>query len=299
LRTLFALLTILNTLMVFGQDLPRKNGSYEISKAYHYFLHNNKGDVTKKISNKQNRPCLVYYLDTLGNVIEKVGYKIYQNRNLRHITFVELNNYEQSKITETIHYTFEDNNNHRPQYKTNYYYNFRNEIIQERQLFLKDSCIMQFDYEYDSFGNKTKTILDPTYYYLKAYDKESKIISFQQIYEGKLRWEWTYTYSDTKRVGKFKTYFKDGKDYTKEEIRIYQNGNLKQIEDKYTSQEGISEKTIFYYDKVGLLKKIELYRAFPSNTEYRLESYYDIKIRYNCKLQNEIIMRINKTIFDD
>src|SRR5690606_22091261 len=139
---------------------------------------------------------------------------------------------------------------------------------------------MQFDYEYDSNSNKTKTIFNPTYYYQRVFDNHSKIQSIQQIYDNKLRWEWTYTYTDTTRIGEFKTFYNDGKDYTKKEIRTYRNGQLMEVEEKYTSQNGLSSKTVLYYDKVGLIVRIDFFEAYSSNVTYRLKAFTEIKTKF-------------------
>ncbi len=58
----------------FGQNLPKKEGCIEIKKIVHHYFQNKNGERTTQLSNKANRPSLLIYLDTLGNVIERVGY---------------------------------------------------------------------------------------------------------------------------------------------------------------------------------------------------------------------------------
>ena len=158
---------------------------------------------------------------------------------------------------------------------------------------------MEFDFEYDSNGNKTRTIFNPTYYYQRVFDNQSKIQSLQQIYDNKLRWEWTYTYSDSTRIGEFKTFYNDGKDYTKKEVRTYKNGKLIEVEEKYTSQEGLSSKTVLHYDKLGLIVRIDFFQAFLNNQTYKLQAFTEVKIKFCRQLTTEIIEKINDTIYDE
>jgi hypothetical protein len=293
-------LTVLLFTSAFGQELPKKDGCIEIKKVNHYFFHNKKDEQTKKISNTANRPYLLLYLDTLGNVIEKVGYGKHHNTNLRLLDFVEQNEFENGRLTNTIKYNTDYDKNISADYKTKYFYNNTNQLIQEKELYSKtDSLFMQFDYEYDANGNKTKTIINPTYYYQRTFDKQSKISSLKQIYDSKLRWEWTYTYTDTTRIGEFKTFYNDGKDYTQKEIRIYRNEKLIEVEEKYTSQEGLSSKTVLHYDKLGLIIRIDFFEAYSSNMTYQIKGFTEIKTKFCKQLTPEIIGRINDTIYDE
>ncbi len=294
------ILTILFFTSVFGQELPRKDGCIEIKKVNHYFFHNKKGNKTKRTSNKANRPYLLLYLDTMANVIETAGFGKHHNADLRLLDFVIQNKFENIKLTSSIKYNTDYEKNISADYKTKYIYNNANQLIQERELYYQnDSLFMQFDYEYDTNGNKIKTIFNPTYYYQRAFDKYSKIQSLQQIYDNNLRWEWTYTYTDTTRIGEFKTFYNDGKDYTKKEIRKYRNGKLLEVEEKYTSQEGVSSKTILHYDKLGLINKIDLYESYSNNMTYQLISFTEIKTKFCRQLTSELIEKINQTIYDE
>jgi len=299
-KILYIILTFLLFTSAFGQDLPRKDGCIEIKKVNHYFLHNKKEKQTKKTSNTANRPYLLLYLDTLGNVIEKAGYGKHHNTDLRLLDFVEQNEFENGRLINTVKYNTDYEKNISSDYKTKYIYNNRNLLIQEKVVYYKnDSLFMLFDYEYDSVGNKTKTIFNPTYYYQRTFDNKSKILSLRQIYDNKLHWEWTYTYTDTTRIGEFRTYYNDGKDYTKKEIRKYENGKLIEVEEKYTNQEGLSSKTVLHYNKLGLIVRIEFFEAYSTNMVYELRSFTDIKVKFCRQLTSEIIKRINEAIYDE
>ena len=79
MKILNTILTFIFFASAFGQELPKRDGCIEIKKVNHYFFHNKKGNQTKRVSNKDNRPYLLLYLDTLGNLIEKAGYGKHHN----------------------------------------------------------------------------------------------------------------------------------------------------------------------------------------------------------------------------
>jgi len=297
-KVIYFILTILFFTNALGQGLPKKDGCIEIQKVNHYFKYNKKGQITKRTSNKANRPYLLCYLDSLGNLIEEVGYGKHYNRDLRILGFVKQNKFENGKLIYTITYNTDYHNNISADYKTLYYYNNSNQLIKEKEFYFEtDSLFQQYEYEYDSNGNRIKTIFNPKYYYQRVFDNQSKIQLLQQIHDNKLRWKWEYTYTDTTRIGEFKTFYNDGKDYTKKEIRTYRNGKLRQIEEKYISQEGISKKTVLFYDKFGLIVRIDFFEKYASNDNYRLKAFTEIKTKFCRQLPSEIIEKINETIF--
>lgn len=300
MKVINIIITILFFTDVFGQELPQKDGCIEIKKVNHYFLRNKNGEQTKKITNKSNRPYLLLYFDTLGNLIEKVGYGKNHNTDLRILNFIEQNKFENGKLVSVVKYTTDYDKNINADYKTIYFYNNFNQLIKEKVVYFKtDSLLMEFDYEYDSNGNETKTIFNPKYYYQRVFDNQSRIQSLQQIYDNKLRWEWTYTYTDTTRIGEFKTFYNDGKDYTKKEVRTYRNGKLIEVEEKYTSQEGLSSKTVLHYDKFGLIVRIDYFKAFSNNRTYKLQAFTEVKTKFCKELTPEIIEKINDIIYDE
>ncbi|MFT4683621.1 MAG: hypothetical protein ACI863_000213 [Flavobacteriales bacterium] len=63
-----------------------------------------------------------------------------------------------------------------------------------------------------------------------------------------------YSYSDNQRVGIFQTYYNDGKDYSKKEIRTYdKKGRLIEIEELQITRDGLEDKIKIYYDKEGVI----------------------------------------------
>ena len=300
LKILIFILSLLHFASAFGQKLPQKFGAIEVKKINHHFLKNKDYELSKKTTNKQSRPYSLSYFDTAGNLIEQAGYGKHHNTDLRLLDYVIVNKFENNKIIQSIRYETDYSKNISPEAKTLYYYNDKKQLIKETNLdFQTDTLILEFQYEYDLNGNETKTIMSPAYYYKKTYDSSSKRILLQQIHDNKLRWEYLYTYTDTTRIGDFKTYYDDGKDYTKQQINTYRGDKIIQTQEKYTSSDGLSEMTKYLYDKTGILTKIEYYSAYSSADTFKLETYIDIKVKAKCVLNNRIIEKINDTIIDD
>jgi hypothetical protein len=187
-----------------------------------------------------------------------------------------------------------------PTWKTKYIYNNQNQLVEESDFYYHtDSLFMKTTYEYDTLGHKIKTLFNPTYYYLNKFDKNNQLYSTKQIYDSKLQWEWIYVYSDTSRIGVFQTYYNDGQDYTKKELRQNKNGYLKQIEEKYTSKDGLASKTILYYNQMGIISKVENYKSYSSNVDYELTSFIIVISKHVNDLTKNFIQRVNDEIFTD
>jgi len=56
LKILIVIPSLLHFVSVFGQKLPQKIGAIEVKKINHHFLKNEDYELTKKTTNKQNRP---------------------------------------------------------------------------------------------------------------------------------------------------------------------------------------------------------------------------------------------------
>jgi hypothetical protein len=281
------------------QNLPRKEGAIEIKMINHVKIENKDGNLTRKISNKENKPRKYLYLDTLGNLIEEVGYGKYHNRDLRVLDYVTIYKYEESKIIESIKYETSYEDNIYPKYRTKYFYDEKEQLIREEVLEYDNNRIfMQLDYTYDSMGNRIKSCIDNTCY-IRTFDDENRVLSLQQFHENNLRWEWLYTYTESSRVGNFKTYYDDGKNWTKQEIILYQNGNLKQVEELDTSDDALSKMSKYHYNRLGLITRIEYYRKYSLvEGKYEFIRYEDIKTRIACKFTKQLVKQINNTVLD-
>jgi hypothetical protein len=292
-------LIILNFTTALGQELPKREGCIELRKIGHNILTNRKGDLTKRISNRKNRPYAIYSLDSSALVIEKSGYGKHHNTDLRLLDFVEVNTYEQGKLTLTTKYVTDCQRSIRPEYRMKYVYNDRDQLVKWKEFYYEtDSLFMEFIFEYDETGNNIKTLLtrDSSNYKQRIFDDQSRLISLQQFYKNQLYWEWSYVYTDTSRIGKFQTFYEDGKDYTKSELRAYKNGRLTEIDERYVSKVGTIEKTIFQYNNLGLVSRVDIYEADSTGSKYHLVHFVIIEVKACKQMTKEIIERVNELI---
>lgn len=242
---------------------------------------------------------MIIYLDTVGNVLKKVGFGKHHNADLKVLDFVERNRYENSQLTQTVKYITDYENNISAKYKTIYIYNKNNQLTKEVELdYATDTVATQYDYQYDSSGNCIRTQFDQTIYQ-RTFDSQLRIRSLQQFHNNKLHWGWTYTYTDTARIGEFKTYYSDGRNYTKSEEERYRNGRLISVEEKYTNEEGLSEKKVLHYDQLGLITRIDFLQASSADIGYRYLGYTEIKTEFCQQLNPEMSKEINATILED
>ena len=282
----------------FGQNLKKKIGDIEIQLIGHYYKRNSDYELTKRKTNKANRPSIKLFFDSNGNLLKKIKFGTNHNSSLKLIGSIEVLNYLKDSLISSLEY-YSDcycEKQIEPYYNTNYTYNKKGQLIDESTFYFNtDSLFFKTTFEYDENLNNTKSIFNPTYYYQREFDSLNKITSLKQIYDNDLRWEWNYTYLVNKRIGIFQTYYNDGKDYSKKEIKTYnEKGQLIESEEKYISKSGLEEKAKIFYDKNGIISKIEQYKMYGS--EYVIVSYTDIKIKSKLELNSNIAEKINEQI---
>lgn len=294
-KTIFIFFLII-TSFSFGQKLTEKIGEIEVQLICHYFKTDLYGKPTKKKTNRKNRPHTKMYFDSNGILLKKIGFGKHYNADLRLIDYIEVYKYDNKKLTQSIEYESDYQKHIYPYWRTEFIYDEEGQLIDESIFYYQtDSLFHKTTYEYDLNSNRTKSILNPTYYYQRDFDSTNRITSCKQIYDSKLRWEWNYTYSDNQRIGIFQTHYNDGKDYSKKEIQTFnENGLLIETEEKYISKSGLEEKVNIFYDKNGIISKIEQYKTYGS--EYVFISYTDVKIKSKLELNPYIVEKINEQI---
>lgn len=296
-RALFIIL-FLFSLNSFGQILTEKVGEIEVQLIGHHFKLNSDGELTKKKSNKRNRPFLKMYFDSTGILLKSVSFGKHHNTDLKLTNNIKVLEHENGKLSKSIEYESDYQKNIYPYWKSKYIYNKKGELVDESTYYYeKDSLFFKTTYEYDLSSNKVKSIFNPTYYYHREFDSINRITALKQIYDSKLRWDWNYKYSNSQRIGIFQTYYNDGKDYSKKEIQTYNTqGLLIETEEIYVSEKGLNEKTKIYYYNNGLIKRIERFQSHSIQDEYEIISYSEVKIKSKIKVDSKIVEKINKQI---
>lgn len=299
-QTIF-LISIFLTLNLFGQKLIQKVGDIEIQLIGHNFKRNSNYELTKKETNKRNRPHLKKYFDSTGKLLKTISFGKHHNTDLRVLNKIEIYEYDSNGTKSQID-IWETDYNKKLSYK--YYKKFeldstKSKIISEITYELEsDSIFTQTNYWYNKKGQYQGVIFDSTYYYKREFNQKGKLIKFQQIYDGKLRWEWNYTYSDNQREGIFQTYYNDGKDYSTKEIQTYSNQGLIEIEEIQVSKGGLNERTKIHYNKDGVISKIEYYESYNKEKGFEMISYTNIRIKSKIKIDSQIAERINEEIIE-
>ena len=296
-------LIFLISIPVLGQnlDLTQKEGTIEIKMISHNIIRNEDDKIIQK-ANTENRPFQFLYLDTSGNLIKKVIYGQYHNRDLRLLGSVTIYKYENSKLAEEIEYKIEYGDTMR----TEYFYDEKKQLIKKVAKRRNDTIIMD-TYTYDSIGNLIKICFNDNTYYIRTFDDKGRILSLQQFWNNNLRWEYLYRYTKTSIIGNFKTYY-DKDNHTKQEIVLYQNGKIKKVKELCISNSGLSNMEKYYYNKSGIITKIKYYVKYSCKEKdeddkyieiYKLQSYVNIETREKGKLTKQLVKQINEKILDN
>lgn len=298
-KTLFIYFLILSSFS-FGQNLKKKIGDIEIQLIGHFYKRNSDYELTKRKTNNLNRPSKKLFFDSQGNLLKIIKFGTNHNSSLKLIGNIEVFNYSKDNLISSLQY-YSDcycEKQIEPYYKTNYTYNNKGQLIDESTYYFNtDSLTFKTTFEYDKNLNNIKSIFNPTYYYQREFDSLNRITSLKQIYDNNLRWEWNYSYAKNKRIGIFQTYYNDGKDYSKKELQTYNNLNLLvETEEVQISKSGLDEKIKIYYYDNGVIKRIEYFQSHSLQDEYRMISYYAIKIKSKIKFDSEVAKRINEQI---
>jgi len=296
-QTLF-LISIFLTLNLFGQELNEKVGEIEVQVIGHRFKQNSNGELTKRKTNKKNRPQLKLYFDSKGVLLKSITFGKHHNTDLRLTDKIKLFEYKNGKLSKSVEYESDYEKNVYPYWKSEYLYNKKDELIDESTYYYKtDSLFFRTTYEYDLKSNNIKSIFNPTYYYEREFDSINRITALMQIYDSKLRWDWKYKYIDNQRIGIFQTYYKDGEDYSKKEIRTFDDkGLLIENEEIHISKSGLDEKTKIYYHENGIIKRVEYYQSYSTQDGYEMVSFSDVKIKSKIKIDSQIAERVNEQI---
>jgi hypothetical protein len=299
LKKTFCIITIFFALNLFGQNLTEQIGEIEVKLIGHNFKRNSDFELTKRKTNKRNRPFAKMYFNSNGILLKSINYGKHHNTDLRILNEISIFKYSEggNKLREDIWETdYEKNLSHK------YYrvFNFNNnKRLTSEKLYDKttDTLFTKTDYWYNRKGEYQGVKFDSTYYYKREYTKDEKLINLSQIYDGKLRWDWKYNYIDKTRIGIFQTYYNDGKDYSKKEIRTYdKEGRLIEIKELQITKDGLEERTNINYDKNGIIKRIEEYESYNRENGFELVSYLEIKVKSKVVIDTLTAERINEQI---
>ncbi|WP_299115951.1 hypothetical protein [uncultured Winogradskyella sp.] len=296
-KTLFIIFAIISSIS-FGQNLSEKVGVIEIQLIGQNYKRNSDDELTKRKTNRRKRPYAKLYFNSSGILLKKITFGKHHNTDLRLTDKIKVYEYNNGKLTESIQYESDYQKSIYPYWKIKFTYNSKDQIIDEsRYHILTDSLYNKTTFEYDLNSNQTKSILNPTYYYQREYDSLNRVIYLKQVYDNKLRWDWKYEYKNNRRIGIFQTYYDDGDNSSKLEIKTYnKNGQLIECEEKYTSKLEIGNKTKLVYDKNGLLEKVEYFETYDYEKDYEMIGFKIFKVKTKLNLDLKLSESINEQI---
>ncbi|PCJ26567.1 MAG: hypothetical protein COA97_05695 [Flavobacteriales bacterium] len=288
------------TLNLLGQNLIEKVGEIEVQFIGHNYKLNSNDKLTKKKTNRKNRPYLNMYFDSSGTLLKAISFGKHHNTDLRLLNDIKIYSYDRNGIKLKVDIWETD---YEKNLSNKYFITFdldstKSKIISEKMYKVEtDSIFIQTDYWYNKDGQYQGIIYDSSYYYKREYNEKGKLETLQQIFDGKLRWKLDYTYKNCQRIGIFQTYYNDGKDYSTKEIQTYNNqGLLIETKEVHTSKDGIDEKTKIYYGDNGVIKRIKYYELYNTKEGYELISHSDIKVNSKLKIDSRTAERINELI---
>lgn len=303
MKQTFLLISIFLSLNLFGQKPTEKVGEIEVKLIGHNFKRNSDYELTKKKTNRKNRPYLRMYFNSNGTLLKSIGFGKHHNTDLRLIDRINIYKYDRNGLKSKIDIweTDYDKNLSFTYYKIFDLDSTQTNILSEKMYEVEsDTIYTQTDYWYNEKSEYQGIIFDSTYYYKRKYNEKKQLINLQQIYDGKLRWEWNYSYSDSKRIGIFQTFYNDGKDYSKKEIKTYDKlGRLIEIEELQITKNGMEENTKIYYGKNGVIDRIEEYDSYNREDGYEFVSYQEVKVKSKVIVDSQIAERINEQIITE
>src|SRR5690554_6938837 len=96
------LISIFLTLNLFGQKPTEKIGEIEVELIEYNFKRNSDYELTKKKTNRKNRPYLKMYFDSNGNLLKSIGFGKHHNTDLRLVDRINIYKYDKNGLKSKI-----------------------------------------------------------------------------------------------------------------------------------------------------------------------------------------------------
>lgn len=85
MKHLITILTLLYLQPLHCQDTPKTQSDIVVQITERSFKVDKDGEITKRLSNKANKPSIVFYFDKNGRLLEKQSYTNPHRSDLKHI----------------------------------------------------------------------------------------------------------------------------------------------------------------------------------------------------------------------
>lgn len=286
---LIIILLLLTTSKFYSQKIEEEVGDFKITKVGFHFSDKNK---KKKISKTE------FYFDTFGKTLEKISYGKPHYGKLDVKGEIEQFFYSENRLDSSKKYVSECFTCGYYLFYSKYNYDENNNLLSEKT-FRGENDSLFFNITYINKPNYSETHFNSTTYYQKKYNSENKMIEFNQVFEktNKIRWQYLFEYFNNCKVGKFQTYYGDGKENSKIETECFDS------ESRIISKETIAlykTKKTYSYSENGILNEIKEYECFFEKDGYKLKRLTKIKVNRKTKNQSkQVIEKLNSELINE
>lgn len=286
MNKLFVILFLLTTFKPYSQKIEKEVGDFKITKEGFYIEENDKEMRNQKAE---------FYFVASGNIIEKLTYGKPHYGKLDVIGEIEQFFYSENKLESSKKYSSECFACGYLLYHSKYNYDANGKLSKEETFRENGSILTTTTYIYKP--NYSETHFDSTLYYQKKYNEQNQLIECNQVYKEKLRWQYLFEYSNNCKIGKFQTYYGNGKEKSNTETECYDSQKRiisKELVDYYRT------KLNYVYSENGILKEIREYESSLENENYKLKRLTKIKInRCPKKVISEAVVEINSQLISE
>jgi hypothetical protein len=284
---LIVLLFLLTTSKFYSQKIEKEVGDFKITKEVFNF---NETDKKRKTGKSE------FYFDAPGKVLEKLSYGKHHYEKLDLIGEIEQFFYSGNRLESSKKYVSECFTCGYYLYYSKFNYDENSKLLSEKMFRGEnDSLFMATAYIYKP--KYSETHFNSTTYYQKKYNSENKIIELNQVFEetNKIRWQYLFEYSNNCKIGKFQTYYGDGKENSKIETECF-DANKRIISKEIVAL--YRTKITYSYSESGILNEIREYES--SNENYKLKWLTKIKVNRKPKeLTQEASEKINSELITE
>ncbi len=265
-----------------SQKIEKKVGAYQIT------------EESFRVENRKKIAKQVFYFNESGKVLEKIKFGRHHYNKLNVIGQIEQFFYKDDELQLSKKYISGCKSCKFYLYYSKYEYD-GGKLISENVFYgQNDSLFTSTKYVYKP--NVKEIHFNSSVCYLNKYDDENRIIEQNQVYENKIRWKREFSYSETYRVDKFQTYYNDGKDYS--EIEIISYNSDREIVSKERIREKSKTKLFYFYDKKGIISRIEEYESFGGSDDKLI---YITVFKVNRKVKHidkSVVAKLNSVLLE-
>jgi len=189
-KTLF-IYFIIASACCFGQKLKAKVGAIEIQLVKHSFKKNADRKITKRITNKSNRPSAKLFFNSKGNILKKIKYGTSHTYSLKVIGEIETFTYSKGQLISSLQYNSSCfcKKEIEPYFKTNYIYDEKGILLEQATYDVSNDSLMytttfQEDLPESNANSSRLTEKNNTRKISHLYNKSGQLIEYENLISG-------------------------------------------------------------------------------------------------------------------